>query len=192
MRNWQSFALFLIGFLSIFGAYPVHGQSPNDWEFSLPVSNISGSAGSTIGWGYGFVNNSPTDWLFVTDISSDSDFLHGTSTTTPFDYPVLMPNSSVMENYSGISGLADLAWDSDAPIGFVNSGNFIATAYFYDGDPFVGGNLIGPAGTHEASYNATVTSPVPEVSTITSFGLLLTLGLGRLLVSGYRRKAQFR
>ena len=85
-------------------------------------------AETPLGWGYTFVNNSATDWLFVTDVSADTPFLHGISTANPFDNPVLPPTSSITEGYNGAVGLADLTWDSDTPVGFTNSGNFITTA----------------------------------------------------------------
>lgn len=193
MKNRLALALVLLGPLSACGLHPAHGQSPNGWTFSLPVSSISGSPGATIGWGYMFVNNSPNEWLFVTDITSDSGFQHGTATTSPFDFPVLMPNSSVTESYSGTSGLVDFTWDANAPDSFVNSGNFIVSAYYYDGDPFAGGTLIGDAGTRQATYHASVAgtagSAVPEASSVLTFAVG-ALGLGGLVIAAKRRKAR--
>ena len=189
MKSWLNLlTLLCIGV--IFMSLSAHAQTASDWTFSLPTGDISGPAGSTIGWGYTITNNS-TDWLWATDVASTDNFQHGTATTDPFDYPALAPGSSVTVDYTAVGlGLADLTWDDDAPAGYVNSSTFQLTSYFYDGDPFAGGNYIGPAGTHEAAYTATVMAPVPEASTLVSTGLLLCLGLGGLAWSVSRRKAQ--
>lgn len=189
MKSWLNLLTLLcigVAFMSV----SAHAQTASDWALSLPTSDVSGAAGSTIGWGYTITNNS-TEWLWATDVASTNAFQHGTATTDPFDLPVLAPGATVTVDYKlGGVGLADLTWDSDAPMGYVDSGKFQLTSYFYDGDPFAGGNYLGSAGTSEADYSATVTSPIPENSTTVSFGLLLTLGLGGLLLGSHRRKVQ--
>lgn len=83
--------------------------------------------------------------------------------------------------------LVDLTWDANAPPGFVNSGNFILTSYYYDADPYNGGNFVADAGTQQAAYQAGVTpAPVPEGSTWQSLGVLLFLGG----ILGIRRQCQ--
>lgn len=178
--------LMLLCINSIFISNSAYAQIGSNWTFSLPQSNISGAAGLTIGWGYTITNNS-TNWLWATDLTSTSVFQHGTATTNPFDLPVLAPGTSVEVDYTGNTGLADLTWDSNAPVGYVNAGKFQLTSYYYDGDPFAGGSYIGSAGTQEADYQASVSSPVPEASSIVSFGLLLLLGTGGA-VWGVRRR----
>jgi hypothetical protein len=166
-----------------------HAQTANDWTFSLIPSNgqIAGNAGTTIGWGYSFTNNSNL-WLLPFTLATNSTVSHATITTNPFDYPSLAPGVTVTKPYDGTSGLADLTWDADAPTGFVNSGIFTLTAYYYDGDPFNGGNYVADAGGHDAAYQATVTpAPVPEASTWQSLGALLLLG-GLLAVRRSRVK----
>lgn len=173
--------LMLIIALSIFAALatPTAKAQTNTWSFSLTPANgaIMGAPSTTIGWGYEITNSSPTYWLFATDVHASNAFLYGTATSNPFDYPALAPLSSVSVLYDGTSGLADLTWDANAPVGFSNTGNFILSASYYDGDPYNGGQYVADAGTREAAYQATVTSaPVPEASTWQSMGALLLLG----------------
>ena len=171
---------------------PVTAQDAGSYTFAVTPASISGPAGSTIGWGYTLTNDSTQYWLLGFDVQSSSPFLHGTATTNPFNYPLLAPGGSLTVTYDGIVGLADLTWDSNAPAGFTNSGEFTLTSYFYDGDPSVGGNPVGGAVTRSSTYLATVSAPatVPEVSSVVSCGLLLCLGMGGMAVSAYRRKAR--
>ena len=141
-----------------------------------------GAPGTTIGWGYEITNSSPTYWLLATDVHASAPFLYGIATSSPFEYPALALLSSVSVLYDGISGLADLTWDTNAPAGFSNVGKFILSASYYDGDPFNGGNYIADAGVHDAAYQATISpAPVPEVSTWQSLSMLMLLG-GLLIV----------
>ena len=168
------------------------GQGLQDtWKFSIsPQSgNISGQAGSTIGWGYNLENDSSMYWLLAFDVRSDTPFQYGTASSNPFDYPVLAPGTTVSTPYDGNVGLADLTWDVDAPINYVNSGSFIITSGWYDGDPFNGGNLVGDAGTKTAFYSATVVSTTPEPSSLVTLLIGSSLLVFNLVTrQGNRRK----
>ena len=54
--------------------------------------NISGTSGSTIGWGYTITNLS-TNWLLTTNLSADL-FLNGTANAL-FDFPILAPGATL-------------------------------------------------------------------------------------------------
>jgi len=65
--------------------------------FSLLPSggNVSGPAGSLVGWGYSITNNSSTDWFLATNLNSDS-FANGIPTLI-FDFPEVAPGATVTE-----------------------------------------------------------------------------------------------
>jgi hypothetical protein len=155
----------------------------------LPGADISGEPGSTIGWGYELTNES-TDWLVFTGINADA-FLYATPDSSLFDFPILAPGASASVAYDPglLQGLLQLTWDALAPVGTTNSGLFLLSAEFWDGDPFAGGAVIGTAPDFTAAYSATVTgaAPVPEPATL----LLMATGLGASgLLERRRRRRQ--
>jgi hypothetical protein len=165
--------LFLLSLVGVFVLTPlsvVQAQITDNWTFgTLPVNGVvSGEAGSTVGWGYTLQNQSSTYWLYAYDFFSDSLFQNGT-TSVLFDYPILAPGATVIVPYDGASGLANLTWNADAPIGYVNSGNLIVNGAWYDNDPFNGGQFVDLAGFRSSSYQASVvsaTTPEPNALTI--------------------------
>jgi len=146
----------------------------------IPESgDVSGPAGSTVGWGYSITNESITDWLLTTNLVSDS-FLYG-SPTPLFDFPEVAPGTTATESFDpvGLAGLYQDVLNASAPAGSLDSGNFVLSAQWYDGDPFNGGNFIADAPDTNAAYSATVTgSAVPEPgSFLLIAGGLLLLGI---------------
>lgn len=158
---------------------------PN-WSFAtLPTNGaVSGQAGTTVGWGYNISNADPLLWLSVTGFSADP-FLNGVPDGSIFDFPVIAPSSTVSVAYDGIHGLYQLTWDAAAPTGFVNSGTFVLSGAWYDGDPFGAGIFVSDAADRSATYAAKVvaapTSNVPEPTTL----ILLASGV---LGFGVRRR----
>lgn len=152
-------------------------------EFTLiPESgDVSGPAGSTVGWGYSITNESTTDWLLTTNMQSDS-FLYGTPNLL-FDFPEVAPGQTVTEDFDpvALTGVYEDVLDASASPGSVDSGNFVLSAQWYDGDPFNGGNYIADAPDTNAAYSATVigsSTPEPGSFLLISGGLAL-LGITR-------------
>ena len=118
--------------------------------------NVSGPAGSLVGWGYSITNESATDWFFATDLNSDS-FSNGTPNML-FDFPEFAPGANVTEAFDPVNGIGlyEFQWDPSAPVGYVNSGDFTLSGQSYDGDPFNGGNFIADATDTLSPYSATV------------------------------------
>jgi len=147
---------------------------------TLPkTGNVAAPAGSTVGWGYSITNQSLTDWL-ITDAISAGTFLFGTPLAI-FDLPILAPGATLSVPFDPVRGLGlyQLTWNATAPAGFVNSGNFVLSAEFWNGNPFAGGSFVASAVNQTAAYTATVTpTNVPEPSTLLSLALgLAALGL---------------
>jgi hypothetical protein len=155
------------------------------------TGDVSGPAGSTVGWGYTLSNNT-SNWLVTMSLSADV-FQDGMPDTF-FDFPALAPDASVTVDFvAGVSGLYQLTWDTTAPVGFVNSGTFVLSSDYYNGDPTMGGMDIGPAPDLMAAYSATVsgsTTPEPSAALLLSGGLLLLWGLN-LFANDHPRRVVF-
>jgi hypothetical protein len=154
----------------------------------VPASgSISGTPGSTIGWGYILTNSSLTDWLVTTAVSADV-FQHATPNAFVFDFPILAPGASLLVPYvAGVIGLFEMTWDPTAPIGFVNAGLFVVSAEWWSGDPFGAGQLLGLAPDQSVAYSATVTAPpasVPESSSL----IFMTTGFALCWWARWRRR----
>ena len=156
------------------------------WTVSLtpPGGAISGPPGSTIGWGYTITNLSTTNWLMLTALNQDP-FLNATPDASLFAFPILAPLTSltVLYNATTLEGLFQISWDPNAPVGFTNTGVFVLSAEFWDGDPLTGANFVDFGLDQSAAYSATV-APIPEPATL----LLCATGLAGVLLR--RRRAR--
>ena len=143
---------------------------------------IAGPPGSLVGWGYAVTNSSSTDWFVTTLLNADS-FANGAPNLL-FDFPSVAPGATVSVPYDSgtAAGLYELLWDVGAPAGFVNSGNFVLSSQWWDGDPLNGGSFLFDELDISLPYSATVTedtSGVPEPST-------WWLGLGAIVATMLR------
>ena len=153
----------------------------------LPLTGaVQGVAGSTIGWGYELQNQSTNLWLVP--VSLNGGTFENSAPELLFDFPVLAPSSAVTQVFdqAAMSGLYQLTWNSSAPVGFSESGNFTLEAQWWNGNPLAGGVLVSAAPVANVPYVAKVTaSAVPEPNT---FVLMATTVTGLLLVvAGVRR-----
>jgi hypothetical protein len=139
-----------------------------------PVT-VSSPAGITTGWGYSLHNESSSLWLVTTDLAAGT-FQHATPDQI-FDFPDLAPGATVTVPYDPITpaGLYQIAWDSNAPSGFENSGTFSLSADWWSGDPATDGSFVATAPTANQPYTATAT---PEPATIGLTAILLTVSCG--------------
>jgi PEP-CTERM motif-containing protein len=153
---------------------------------TLPANGaVSGTPGTTVGWGYTLTNNSVANF-FISE-SVDSSLVlsaNGTADASVFDLPTLAPLQTVSLAYDPLNllGLFQFTWNTNVPVGTTETGNFMVFGQFCS-DPAklsTCGNVV----TGSASFTATVTSPiaaVPEPSTI----LFLAAGIAGL---GLRRR----
>jgi hypothetical protein len=178
---------FCAGVLLLLAAPAARADS---FTFSTIPANgaIPGPPGATIGWGYSITNNSQTDYVEFSALSSDS-FLNGTPLAI-FDFPIIAPGATIMVPFDPINvlGLYQLTWDATAPVGFTNSGTFLLTGDFCT-DSACASMISNSALTQSALYSATVTVPVtvtPEPTSVT----LVAAGLVAGLLRGSRRRTQ--
>ncbi|HXJ17592.1 MAG TPA: PEP-CTERM sorting domain-containing protein [Candidatus Polarisedimenticolia bacterium] len=157
----------------------------DSFTFSADPADVSGTPGSTVGWGYTFTTDSANaDYLVLVGIDSTL-FLstNGTPDASIFDYPILAPGQTLSVAYDPIGwlGLFQFTWDPNVPVGTTETGTFDVTAQFCSDpfDPSTCGNFI----TLSAPFSATVVSPggvaVPEPPTaaLLGSGLLMMLGM---------------
>jgi hypothetical protein len=172
------FAVALVGIGIIVAASGARADSLS-FGFSLEPAGgaITGSPGSTIGWGYDVTNNSASDFLLLSAVNSLVSFdpkfgpeaLIGVAAGNP--PPLLAPGASqtVFFNASPLdlsnqTGLFELALSPNAPLGTL-TGQFDLTGDFFDS----GFNFVEQTDEF-ANFSARV---VPEPSTI----FLLASGL---------------
>jgi hypothetical protein len=142
--------------------------------------DVSGPAGSTVGWGYTITNNSATDYLDISDIDSDLfAATDGFPDASIFNFPNLAPGQSITQAYDPTDGLGlfQFTWNAGVAAGTMETGNFTLYGAFCDpSDQFCvdDGDVKGSA-LATAAYSATVspssTTPASEPS---SFLLLLS------------------
>lgn len=146
----------------------------------LPVDGkIAGAPGSTIGWGYTIHNESGTHWLVTTGLNAGA-FVNATPNAI-FDFPDLAPGATATVAFDAAipAGLYELTWNSSAPLGFTNAGDFVLSAAWWSGDPSAGGSFFSAAPNGVQPYSATVTTATPEPGTVGLVGLvLLAIPLG--------------
>jgi hypothetical protein len=182
MRSYTRF-IFVLVLCCLFA--PMLFSAPLGWSFEIPGSpDIVGPPGSTIGWGYTITNLDPVNWLVP--VAIDADLFQHASPLAIFDFPVVPPDQTVSLAYNPAVplGLYQLAWDSHAPLGFVNAGTFILTADWYDDDISAGGNLVLSGSTRSAPYSATVGAgvvPEPATAALIMPALMLALLASRCL-----------
>jgi hypothetical protein len=139
--------------------------------------NVSGIAGSTVGWGYSITNNSMSNYLDLTGIDSDL-FLatDGTPDASIFDFPVLAPLQTITEQYdpANFIGLFQFTWNPGVPVGTTETGQFTVYAQFCDAPDL---SHCGSTVSASADYTATVISNFPASVPETSSFLLLVSAL---------------
>jgi hypothetical protein len=155
------------------------------YSFTLVPTDgvIVGGPDQTVGWGYTLSNQSSTDWLLTTAVNSSTSFLYATGAQL-FDFPILNPGASVTVSFDATlsAGLFKLTWDANVPIGTENTGLFLLSAEWWDGDPLMGGAFLGLAEDSSQPYvaiasNASSTVPEPASGALFALGLSSAVAL---------------
>ncbi len=191
MRTRYVLAATLLGFVLLFSA--TAGRADSITFSTIPLAGkISGTPGSTVGWGYNLNNNTP-DWVLFTSLGSN-----GFSVGTPSGLflsgglQLFAPHQTQSATFDATAsqGLFQVMIDPGAAIGASDSGTFLLVAWLFSGNPFgTSSNFLGSE-TLSADYTVTVKgTKVPEPSVL----LLLSIGfLGVAIVTKKRLVTQCR
>lgn len=156
----------------------------------LPTGgSISGTAGSTIGWGYSLANLSADQWLVPVSLNA-SPFVAATPNVL-FAFPILAPGASSTEafNAGAGSGLLALLLSSSLNVPVVNTGQFELQAEWWNGNPLAGGSYLSTAAPVTQRYQATaLPQAAPQAVPEPSSAWQLLLGCAGLAVAGLRRR----
>jgi hypothetical protein len=134
---------------------------------TIPATgSISGSAGTTIGWGYTLTNQDSALWFSADSLNTSAAFSNGVFDTNNFDSPVVAPGQTVTEAFlATTAGLAELTWNAGAPANAQDSGLFQLSVTWYTEDPNLCGFACVYTGTAQGSastpYSASVVAPEP-------------------------------
>jgi len=176
MRRSRFLISFLLGFLVLATAGGARGDDTYSFSTEPTDGVVSGTPGSTVGWGYSLTNNSTTDYLATLDVYGDVvlDSL-GTVDTSIFDLPIVAPMGTVTESYDPGNqlGLSQLFLDPGSTPGTGATGNFFIDAVFcanYDPTTGLLLNCSDTVVTDSAAVTVSVTSPngtpIPEPSSM--------------------------
>jgi hypothetical protein len=170
------------------------GARADSVTFTVTPPDVSGPAGSTVGWGYSITNNSATDYLDVNNIDSDLyAATDGIPDASVFNFPDLAPGQTVTQAYDPVDGLGlfQFTWNAGVAVGTTESGLFGLYGAFCDpSDPFcVDDGDVQGSDLAFASYSATVVPaagvPTPEP------GTLLLCALGLIALGILQKRATF-
>jgi hypothetical protein len=151
---------YLFASVFVLAAIQTRAWSEESITFKLtpPSAKLFCHPGDRVGWGYVVRNNSDRYWLVTKNLNTDA-FRYGTPAAL-FDFPSLPPGGVKAIPYapSQRTGLYEFTWESAAPDGFSNAGEFILDSEWWSGDPLNGGKQIGSAPRTSATYETATSS----------------------------------
>ena len=150
--------------------------------FTVIPPDVSGPAGTTVGWGFSITNTSTSDYLDISGIDSDLfAATDGIPDASIFLFPNLAPGQTETQNYDPVDqlGLFQFTWNSGLAVGTKESGQFQLSGAFCDPavDQFCAEDgSVSSVVLAAADYSATVSpSGVATVPEPGSVGLLLAV-----------------
>jgi hypothetical protein len=174
--------LYLLFLAAIF-ACAAPGARADSLTFVLIPPDVSGPAGTTVGWGFSITNTSSKDYLDLSGIDSDLfASVNGTSDASIFPFPNLAPGQTATQIYDPVLGLGlfQFIWNFGVATGTSETGEFRLLGAFCDPtvDQFCAedGSVTSTA-LASAEYSATVTPPIGTPISEPSTFLILLSGL---------------
>src|SRR5580658_6724070 len=178
----------------ILAAPPVRADG-DSLTFTLIPADVSGPAGTTVGWGFTITNTSTTtDYLDISGIDSDLfASTNGTPDASIFLFPNLAPAQSVTQVYDPLDGLGlfQFTWNSGVAVGTMETGQFRLLGAFCDPtiDQFCAeDDSVTSTVLATGMYSATVTGSSGAPISEPSASLLLISGLLGVALCTYRWK----
>jgi hypothetical protein len=172
---WVSLALALL--------LTTHPTRADSLTFIVTPSDVSGPAGTTVGWGFSITNTSTTDYLDISGIDSNL-FLStdGTPDASIFLFPNLAPGQTITQAYdpADFLGLFQFTWNPDVPTGTTEAGQFTLFGAFCDPavDQYCAEDLtVSSTALATGDYSATVSPSVVVATPEPSSALLVAAGL---------------
>lgn len=153
-----------------------------NWDFELSAPDQIGLPGTMLVYN-GFLSNNTGSPLSLTGLTLDPPAGSSTSNYTIDFAPEFL---GALQD----TGFAIPTTGYTGPIFDVNLAPAAALGTIVEGSATLSVDIPGDPDSILQPFTATAALPVPEASTIISFGLLLALGLGATAVSVRRRKAQ--
>jgi hypothetical protein len=177
--HWVALALGLL--------FATHAARADSLTFTVTPTDVSGPAGTTVGWGFTITNTSTTMYLDISAIDSTL-FLaaDGTADASIFNFPNVAPVDTVTQSYDPADnlGLFQFTWNTGVAVGTTETGTFtLYGAFCPASDPTCVDDGTVPQGTlATADYTATVAgaASLPEPSSF----LLLLAGIGGMALWG--------
>ena len=173
-----------------------HAAWADSLTFTVTPTDVSGPAGTTVGWGFTITNNPNTTGDFLDISGIDSDLFaatDGTPDASIFLFPNLASGQSVTQLYDGVAGLGlfQFTWNLGLATGTTEAGEFRLYGAFCDPtvdqfcaeDGSVTSTLLA-TGDYTATVVPASGTPVPEPASI----LLLVSGLCAIGFWNLRRK----
>jgi hypothetical protein len=168
---------------------PLARADGDSLTFTVMPADVSGPAGTTVGWGFTITNTSTTsDYLDISGIDSDL-FLssNGLPDASIFPFPNLAPGQSATQLYDPVDGLGlfQFTWNPGLAVGTMETGEFRLLGAFCDPtiDQFCAeDDSVVSSVLATANYSATVSSPagspIPEPPSSLLLLSALLLGIG--------------
>jgi hypothetical protein len=178
--------LYLLFFAAVV-SFAAAGVRADSLTFVLIPPDVSGPAGTTVGWGFSITNTSSTDYLDLGGIDSDLfASVNGTPDASIFPFPNLAPGQTATQIFDPVLGLGlfQFTWNLGVATGTTETGEFHLLGAFCDPtvDQFCAEDgSVASTVLARAEYSAAVTSPsgtpIPEPSTLVFLlsGLLATV-----------------